>query len=53
MTTGEMEKRITDLETELDETKAKLNASEIQKAEYKAENERLMEIIRNFQRRHF
>ena len=53
MTTGEMEKRITDLETELDETKTKLNASEIQKAEYKAENERLMEIIRNFQRRHF
>lgn len=39
MTTSELEKRINELE--------------IQNAEYKAENERLMEIIRNFNRRHF
>jgi transposase len=46
MTNLEMEKRINELENQ--------NAVlEIQNAEYKAENERLMEIIRNFQRRHF
>jgi transposase len=55
-----LEKRILDLESELnakqaqlDEMKAKLNAAEIQNSEYKAEYERLMEIIRNIQRRHF
>ena len=41
-----MENRIAELEAE--------NASlEVKNAEYKAENERLIEIIRNFQRRHF
>lgn len=46
MTTKEMENRIAELEAE--------NASlEVKNAEYKAENERLIEIIRNFQRRHF